>query len=371
MNYATALVEEQPIPGVGVRVDFNLTPEDAIDGVFVEVTAAATTSSTAPTALGGVVQVDTPTFPAKAAAADGDYIILTDTNGDEWAAAVDLAGVGAAVLPTGARWAAVPAGQKGQVDLSAAVTAADVAAAFELVLDGLAAATIVTDDSAADGTMTCTQPARGVVTNPEPFNADDTGVGSITTAATTPGVDPAVDTTAETVTLTSDPGWLTGKPVTPSSTGALPAVLTGDVVYAIRVSAGVYKFASSLANALAGTALNFADQGDAGATMTFTASGSTIGYIFNSLEKQTDAVLTSSILGNDVYDLNLAAQDSFMIAQLGFDFSVKTTNRIFIEPSATFDGFTLPAQFLPHMTIRIDDPTIKITSAKVTKRGVV
>jgi len=505
MNFATARVEEQPIPGTGVRVDFNLTPEDAIQGVFVEIESASTTSTTAPTALGGVVQVDTLTFPTKAAIVDADYVIMTDTAGDEWAAAAqlypaaiaqvdtlqfapkasmadgeyviitdqsgaewaiaaDLTGASAAPVgtrwtaipgaqkaqvdlslagtdeevgdaflaafnllvnfntvvtladeatdglvsatqvnagacaepesflsddsaagsvtiaqttdgkdvsaaPTGARWGAVPAGQKTQVDLSAAVSENDVATAFKNALDVLAGATLTLAVVGAD--MTVTQPARGAVVNPEPFNADDSGVGTITTAATTPGVDAAVDTTAETVTLLSDPGWLTGKPVTPTSTGALPAVLTGAVVYAIRVSAGVYQFASTLANALAGTALNFADQGAAGATMTFTASGSTIGYLFNSIEKETDATLTTSILSTDVYDLNLAAADSFMVAQLGFDFSVKTTNRIFIKPSVTFDGFTLPAQFLPHMTLRIDDPTIKITSAKVTRRGVV
>jgi hypothetical protein len=369
MNFATARVEEQPIPGIGVRVDFNLTPEDAIEGVFVEVESAATASSTAPIALGGVVQVDTLTFPAFAAAVDGDYFIVTDTAGDEWAVAFDA--TGASAEPTGARWLAVPPAQRAQCDISAAVTAVDVAAAVELIFDALGGVTVATDDSAADGTMTFTQPDRGVVANPETFNADDTGAGTITTAATTPGVDPAVNVTAETVTLASDPGWLTGKPVTPTSTGALPAVLTGAVVYAIRVSAGVYQFASSLANALAGTELNFADRGDAGATMTFTASGSTVGYLFNSLEKETDATLTASILSTDVYDLNLAATDSFMIAQLGFDFSVKATNRIFIKPSLTFDGFTLPARFLPHMTLRIDDPTIKITSAKVTRRGVV
>ena len=370
-NIAVEEFRTDPVPGTGFRIDWNLTKEDIDDGVHLEMGVSATTSTTAPTALGGVIQVDTLTFPALAGATAGDYIVITDFNGLTWAVALDTTGLDPA--PIGAAWAAVDAARKGQADISGDVTAAQVAATVETALNALVNfnTVITTDDSAADGTMTLTQGERYSVANPVPYNADDTGVGSITTAATTPGVDSAVDIAADTITFATDPGWLTGKPVVVSSTGTAPAGLTsGNTYYAIRSSAGVYQWASSLANALAGTEINLTDQGDAGVTITGSVGASTIGYLFNSMEKMSDSELASAILNNEFYDVNLATDTKYLIAQIGLDFSTFTKARIFIKPGETFDGFTLPDELLPHLTLRIDDEAIKFTDVNITRRGV-
>ena len=506
-NIAVEDFKTDPIIGTGFRIDWNLTKEDVDDGVHVELEVGATVAGTAPTGVGGTTQVDTLTFPAVAAIADSDYVILTDTNGDEWAAAAQLypaavpqvdtlqfaakaamtdgeyviiedqaglewaiaadftgasaaptgarwlavnaarraqvdisliataeevgdafitafnllAGFNAAVTlsdeitdgfvgvtqivggtclepttllpddlamgsvviaqvtdgaditvaPTGARWVAVPGAQKAQVDLSAATTAADVAAAFELALDALAAATIVTDDSAADGTMTCTQPARGPVTNPEPFDSGDTGTGTITTAPTTPGVASSVALAADTLTLAVDPGWLTGKSAVLTTSGAAPTgLVSGTTYYMIRTGAGVYQFASSLANALAGTDIDITALGAEASVLTLTAGAGVVGYLFNSMEKLTDAELSTAITTAEFYDVNAAAAAKYMVAQVGFNFSALKKARIFIKPGETFDGFTLPDEFLPHMTLRLDNESLKFVETKITRRGV-
>lgn len=601
MNFTSEDFDRYEIPGVGTRVDFNLTPRDAIEGVFVEITAASTLAVTAPTLLGGVFQVDTLTFPDTGSATAGDFILITDTSGDEWAASLDLTGAdpapsgaiytavpagqrvhvdlssisasdtavtgvaevdtltfpalagasasdyvvitdvdgntwavaldttGADAAPTGAAWVAVDVARKVQANISGDVSAADVAATCETALNGLTgfSSVITTDDSAADGTMTLTHAGRKNVTDPDPKNADDTGVGSITVAETTAGVQTTVDTSADTinfgahgwytgvkgqltisggtlptglalttdywliredadkvkfatsladavagtavsitdegtagetitftvsdnasavaalveaglngllgfstvittddtasdgtmslthtvrgpvtnpvpydsaetgvgsittsattagvasavdvsadsVTFGSAQAWFTGKPVVPTSTGALPTGLTsGTTYYLIRVSSTEFQFATSLANAVAGTEINLTDQGDAGATITITPSGPVVGYLFNSMTRLTDSELDTAITTEQVYDVNAVTAKKYMIAQIGCDFSTYTKNRIFIKTGETFDSFTLPDELLPLLTLRLDDTSLRVTDVKITRRGVV
>lgn len=135
-----------------------------------------------------VLQVDTLNFPTFAGATSGDYIVITSQSGLTFAVYLDKTGATAA--PTGAAYVAVASGRKSRVDISGDTTAAQVAARAELALNALTGFTalITTDDTAADGHMSLTQVTAGSTTNPVPHNANDSGAGSITTAATTPGI---------------------------------------------------------------------------------------------------------------------------------------------------------------------------------------
>ncbi len=116
---------------------------------------------------------------ADASASTSGFTVSTTTQG---------AALGAA--PTGALWTAVDASRKTQADISGDTTAAQVAARCETAWDAMTGFTalIVTDDSAADGSMLFTSVIDGVdCAAPVRSNTGDTGNGSTTVAATTPG----------------------------------------------------------------------------------------------------------------------------------------------------------------------------------------
>lgn len=314
--------------------------------------------------------VETITFPAKAAAAAGDHVIVYDTSDVAWGISLNKAGTDPA--PTSALWTAIPAAKKVHVDISAATTAADVAAAVETAVDALTGftAAIVTDDSAADGTMTFTQASIGAITAAIPLSStgggagaispattvlgrdeptgaiwvaipsaqkaqatvaadatnaqvasavetvfdgltdvpftttvstntlictntvrgntidgvvkshNDGGAGSITVANTTQGVNSIVDITADTLTLAAH-GYTTGlKGQIAIDSGSLPTGLSGSTDYfVIVVDANTVQLAASLADALAGTAIDLEDQGTADKTLTFTPTSLAGGVI--------------------------------------------------------------------------------------------
>lgn len=130
--------------------------------------------------------IQTLTFPTKAGATDGDYIVVEDSAGTSWAVGLDTTG-GAAQTPTGAAW--VAADYKDYVDISADTTAADVAASAEVALNALTGftAAITTNDTAADGTMTLTSIVAGSCATPDPHDYNEAGVGTITGVITSVG----------------------------------------------------------------------------------------------------------------------------------------------------------------------------------------
>lgn len=224
--------------------------------------------ATAATALTGVSSTQTLTFPAKAGATAGDYVVLFDTTGTAWAISLDVAGTDPE--PTGAGWVAVAGARRVHVDISGTTDAASVAAAVEAAFDALTDVPFATSDGAADGTMTFIPTIRGPVVAAVPHNADDSDVGSITVAQTVVGVASAVGVTPNTVTFTAH-GWNTGRAVALTiGGGTLPGGLSATTYYVIVVDANTVKFATSLANAEAGTAVDITDQGTAGQTMTLT-----------------------------------------------------------------------------------------------------
>jgi hypothetical protein len=372
-SFEHEIYEEALIPGTGHRIDFNLTDEDAVESVVVEIQAAELLAATAgSTALGGVVQVDNVVCPAFAALDDMDYFVLTDINGDEWAAAVDK--TGASAEPIGVAWLAVPVARRTFVDVSTAVTDADVATAIDTALNLLAgfAAALTTDAVTTPGTIIVTQVARASVAVPVTYNLDDSTAGTLTTAVVVVGVDSNVDDVANTIAVTPDPGWLTGRAVSYASTGVLPNGLVGTTSgFVIRIAAGVYQIAATLADALAGTEIALVDQGAAGSTITITATAGINAYIFNSMKKLTDAELTTAITTVQIFNVNNLQTISYSLGQVGLNFAVNLINQITLAPSLAVGPITLPAVLLPHFTIRVDAPTLRYSEIRITRRGTV
>lgn len=232
----------------------------------VVATAVNADSKFGATASDTVVTVTNVDLKALTDAADGDtgFSFETTTQGADLGAE-----------PTGAIWAAIGAAYKTQADISADTTAANVAARFELAFDGLTGftAVVTSDDTAADGTMLMTQVNAGAVTDASYKNADDSGAGSISVANTTPGVNSDINLTTNAITETAH-GFTTGLVGQASTDGVLPAGLAAITnYYVIAVDANTYKLAASLADALAGTAVDITDRGSDGGTHTFTPTG--------------------------------------------------------------------------------------------------
>jgi hypothetical protein len=260
----------------------------------------------AKTFVDGVAQVDTLNFPAKAGTTASDYVVITAQDGTTYAAAVNKTGSDTA--PTGAAWLAVAAGRRVQVDISASTSAADVATAFKTALNGVTgfSGKITASDAAADGHLSLTQAIRGVVTHPVPHNANDSGAGLITTAATTAGVDSKVDVSANTIAIASH-GYLDGLKLQASSTGTLPAgITTATNYFVIVVDSNTIKLATSLSNALAGTAIDLTDQGTSGATGTLTPTTTVTGTIL--LQASNDDITYVTISGSSQ---NISGAGSF------------------------------------------------------------
>ncbi len=86
------------------------------------------------------------------------------------------------------------------------------------------------------------------------------------------GVNSNVNTVADTITITAN-GYATGLTVRLTTTGTLPGGLALATNYfVIVVDANTFQLASSLANAVAGTAIDLTSQGSSGATNTVTAT---------------------------------------------------------------------------------------------------
>jgi len=132
----------------------------------------------------------------------------------------------------------------------------DVAAALD-------AATIAGIGSAAVGaTVTFTNAATGASTDA----VDGASATGFTFSVTTQGITTQVNQTDDQATVTAH-GLITGAKVALTTTGTLPAGLVATM-YVIVVDASTLKFATSLANALAGTAEDITDDGSGTHTVT-------------------------------------------------------------------------------------------------------
>lgn len=175
--------------GSPIFFDINQTSSPYVRMVF-DSTAIESGSVQAIADTGAISEIEL-TFLAKASMTEGEYLVLSDASGNDWAIAANISG--SAPAPTGAIYAAIPSGRKAQVDLSSGliVSAADVAAAFKAAFNALTgfSSALVLDDTAADGTMLVTSAIMGNVNDPQSLLEDDSGAGSITFVVNVIGVD--------------------------------------------------------------------------------------------------------------------------------------------------------------------------------------
>jgi hypothetical protein len=249
---------------------------DTVEAISVQVNYVDDAPA-AKTFTSGAVEVQTLTYEALAGSDDGDFVIVETAAGVKYALALDTTGA-AATAPAGALWTAVDASRRALVDISAATDAASVAAAAETawnLLPGFTAA-ITSDDTAADGTMTFTQVAFGPTTNPVPKNALESGAGGILGVQTTAGVATTLDLDDNLITIAAHP-YVTGTKVAATTSAAdFPAGLSATNYYVIVVDADTVSLASSLANAVAGTAVNITDEGTGTHTLTAATSSGNV-----------------------------------------------------------------------------------------------
>lgn len=254
----------------------------------------------ADTFIAGEAETGTITFDTKANTSGGDYVVIYDTSGSPWAVAADT--TGSDEEPTGDIWAAIPAAQKTQADISGDTTAADVAATFETAFDNLTNVPFSTDDSDADGTLDYELSSIGDADAAIVKNSDDSGAGSISVSVTNDGVDSAVNISDDQITLASH-GFVTGLKGQLTSTGTLPAGLSTSTDYfVIVVDSNTISLASSLQNALSGTAIDITDEGTDGATHTFTptslSNASVTPQKSNDRSNWTDIAAATDITGD-------------------------------------------------------------------------
>jgi hypothetical protein len=264
--YEVTQTLETAYSAAGDVVDLGFLGGDCLSATI----AATVDTPSAKTFDSGESEVTTLTFDTKANTDPGDYVVVYDTDGNGWAVYADVSG--SDPEPTGAVWDSIDAARKTSADISAATDAASVAAIFETAFDGLTDFPFTTDDTAANGTMLVTCNTRGPTTDADTFNEDDSGAGSIVAVETNAGVASEVNITDNEVTIPTH-GFSTGLKGRLTTTGTLPAgVTTGVDYFIIVVDANTVQFASSLDNALDGTAIDLTNQGSDGAVNTFTAT---------------------------------------------------------------------------------------------------
>ena len=152
-------------------------------------TVLAITTTDVKDGTDGVVDVQTLTLDTTANSTQGDYILITNWNGETVAAWLDIDADGTA--PTGAKYLA--ADYQIMVPIITGGLAADNGTAFYNAITvgptipGWTFYVSIVDN--ADGTVEFTQTQAGVTAAADPENEDDSGVGSITVVVDATGVD--------------------------------------------------------------------------------------------------------------------------------------------------------------------------------------
>jgi hypothetical protein len=255
------------------------------------------------------VEVDQVTFASKVSSGDGDYFVLSDYSGLSWAVALDTTGL-AANTPTGAAWVAVPSGRKVYTDISAATTGSDIATAVLTAINALTGFSAKVTGATSTTHINFTNALPGAVTAPAVYSkAGAAGTGSITKAVTIAGAASKISVSNDTITITAH-GQATGSKGQVTTSVTLPGGISGSTDYfVIAVDANTIKLATSLANAVAGTAVDITDVGVG--TQTFTPTTSTSNVLklqascdnvnFQDISGDTVTIATSS--GNTLWDL--------------------------------------------------------------------
>lgn len=230
---------------------------------FFAVGSESSVSLVKKTFSGGTAEVTDITWPTTAGMTQADYVHVVAQDGTKFAVWLDKDAAGTA--PSGALY--VAADQKIKVSIVTGGTAAQNAAlARTAVLANAAWVAAFTTSVVTTATFTVTQLGTGTVTDAAPKSANDGGAGSVSVSVTTPGANGDVATSTERITVTSH-GWLTGQPVIATGTGLPAGLTTGTTYYLIKVDANTLKFATTLALALAGTAVDLTTFGSGTGTL--------------------------------------------------------------------------------------------------------
>lgn len=173
-----------------LATDKNLTLEVYEDGEdTVELnalTALDITTSSIDAGISGVAQLEVVTFPATTGATQADYVLMYNAlTGESAAIWLDIDGAGTA--PTGALYTA--ADYKITVGIATGESAAQVAAKAVIAIEASAWEDEITLTDNADGTVDFQQDYSGDIADAAPKNADDSGVGSITSSTSNDGTD--------------------------------------------------------------------------------------------------------------------------------------------------------------------------------------
>lgn len=238
----------------------------------------------AKTCVTGTSEVNTFTFVAKSSCTAGDFATFLDTAGVTWAFSIDI--TGSDPEPSSALWTAIPAAKKVHVSIAGVSTADDVCLTVRNAVAALSGiGTTITVGSASTDHFAITHVYRAVRATALVKKADGTASPtSMTVAKTTTGIQTAVDptnTTGESLTIPSH-GWTTGKYVALAiGGGSLPSGWSATNYYVIAKDANTIQFATSLANAEAGTKVTISDYGTEAQTITVTpnTSGSGVAHV--------------------------------------------------------------------------------------------
>lgn len=225
-----------------------------------DVGSSAQATSVAKSADCGTAEVTTTTWPAFAGATQADYLHFTAQDGTTFAAWLDKDDNGTA--PTGALYTA--ATNKIEIDIATGDTAAQVTTKARAALAANAEVTsrftVGAAGSPTDDDIVLTQLSTGDVANMAPKSENDGGAGSIAVSVGTAGSNGDISVANNTVTETAH-GWITGDRVYVTGSDLPAGLTTATIYYIIKVDANTYKFATSLANAVAGTAVDLTDFG--------------------------------------------------------------------------------------------------------------
>jgi len=197
----------------------------------------------------GTAEKNTITAPATAGVTQGDFFIHS-TVARSIAVWLDIDAAG--TTPAGALFLATTAQIK--VGIVTGDTASQVATKLRAALAGQTDITV----TGATTAVIIENVVTGAATDVARYNAAEGGSGSFEIATTTAGSNGGVDISTNAVTSTSH-GFATGDYVYIS--GTLPAGLSAGNYYIIKTDANTVKFASTQADALAGTAADLTGYG--------------------------------------------------------------------------------------------------------------
>ena len=300
----TSLVEGSGIASIAKTATglYSLTLEDTYNRVMhVAAQMHASADNVAKTCLSGVSQVDTVTFSDKATAVAGDFFVVTDTAGQLWAASIDTTGTDP--VPSSAIYTAIPAGRKVHVDISGATTAANVCTAVNTPFAALTGiGTTTTVGSPSTDHFAITQVLRAPVARVAVYKKDGTASPlTIAVTAGAAGVQTAINpaTAHESLTIAAH-GFETGRSVALAiGGGSLPTGWSATTYFIVKISANEFAFATTLANAEAGTVVAISDYGTAAQTLTVTPNapaGSAVAKIeFTSPSLLTDTQTVTAL----------------------------------------------------------------------------